>query len=44
MITLQMKPPKEINEAKKTDWDSVLAKTVAATTSVLTLILLFQRL
>lgn len=44
MITLQMKPPKEINEGKKTDWDSVLGRTTSAATTALTLFLLVNQL
>lgn len=43
-ITLQMKPPKEINEGKKTDWDSILGRTTSAATTALTLFLLVNQL
>ncbi|MFY9152990.1 MAG: SLBB domain-containing protein [Prolixibacteraceae bacterium] len=43
-ITLQMKPPKEIKEGKKTDWDSILGRTTSAATTALTLFLLVNQL
>ena len=45
MITLQMKPPKEIRpEGQKTDWDSALSRTTQSLTAALTLYLLIQQL
>lgn len=46
MITLQMKPPKVEKEGanKKTDWDGVWSKTLAAVTTALTIWVLMSKL
>jgi len=46
MITMQMKPPviEKTGENKKTDWDAIWAKTLAATTTTLSLYFLIKQL
>ena len=44
IISLQMKPPKDKTEGKKTDWDSISGRTTASLTALLTLYLLIQQL
>jgi len=44
MITLQMKPTKEVAIGTKTDWDLISGRTTAALTTVLTLYILVNQL
>lgn len=45
MITMQMKPPKPlVAEHKKTDWDAIWSKTLAATTTSLSMYFLIKQL
>ena len=44
MISLQMKPPKETVEGKKTDWDAIIGRSTASLTATVTLFLLMRSL
>ncbi|MDO9592322.1 MAG: SLBB domain-containing protein [Erysipelotrichaceae bacterium] len=46
MITMQMKPPviEKTGENKKTDWDAIWSKTLAATTTTLSMFFLLKQL
>jgi len=44
MISLQMKPPKETGEGKKTDWDAIIGRSTASLTATVTLFLLMRSL
>lgn len=46
MITMQMKPPviEKTGESKKTDWDAIWSKTLAATTTTLSMYFLIKQL
>lgn len=44
IITMQMKPPKIEGEKKETDWNKIWSSTLSATTSALTLFLLYTQI